>query len=652
MIFKSLAFANYKAYGGVAAFDLSGYSNKRPLYLVGGVNGAGKTSIIEAVKLCLYGERSFRPSKHYRSYNKFLFSIHNYNARGEDPQSSDFYIEVVFTIFEVGHSQELKIKRKWKMNKGEYSEQLELTLENEPFRLVHAHYWQEYIESLIPQGLANLVFFDSEQFRKVPSNLETGFVPALLNYFEVDQLKSLARDLDKYSIDMIKDVDSELYNTLQELSKLHRNKESELNELHQELNNILLNVQSKKENLSRVQVELSKLSGREASNLNMILRRRDEILASSHEQNRVFEEICSSTLPFALAQKLSNQLLIRLEQERDHKNICANKMFLDQALKAVKSKLDTSLNMSQFELIAKELKAEVGETSNDLLHDVTESRSHSIHTSLDIDLAYPISTIYNIQRKLKKFRSELSSLNLDLREINSKGPHAKLFEEMNQVKFDLLQMEDEAERLKSEIDFISKAISQVEIEYERKKKLSDELDVVDRKKESAQKASKIAIKYMNYVVQNRFTKLRNYFLDILDRLTTKTDLVNDIEFDPISGSLSFINSKQEKLNYNNFSAGESELIALALLWSVNRISSKNMPIIIDSPLNRLDNQHREKFVKHFIRDSGNQVIMLSTDEEFRTIQDYGVDELIAKAFTLVHTKKSKSTAIVPGYFNA
>jgi DNA sulfur modification protein DndD len=652
MIINSIKLANYKAYSGVCEFDFVEYNRDKPLYLVGGVNGAGKTSIIEALKLCLYGERSFRPNKHHKSYNKFLHSIHNYNARSEGREDYDFYLETNFTLFEVGHSQAFRVKRSWKVNAAKYSERFELFIDDEPFHLVNEHSWQEYIETLIPSGLADLVFFDSEEFRKIPSSLEAGFVPALMNFFEVDQLQSLVRDLDKYSISMIKDVDTDLHDTLQALDIERLEKKSELESLQNIFQTLQSEIKDKETDLLKIQRNLSKLSGKEASNVNTILARRDKILESSHTLNREYEEICSTGLPFALAPGLSKKLVKTLNEERSLKNKLANKLFIEKALVAVKARLVKNIETDQFELLANELKAEVGDTNGQLLHDVTESRSHECMAIFGLDLEYPVSTIYNIQRKLKKFRSELSSLNLDLREINSKGPHAKLFEELNDAKYGIRQLEEKVENDRLVVESIQVEIQKLADEYDKKKKLSDELVVLNYKKAKAQQASRIATKYMNYIVQHRFSKLREHFLEILDLLTTKTDLVTDIHFDPTIGSLQFLNATGEPLKHNNFSAGESEIIALALLWSVNKVSSKNMPIIIDSPLNRLDNKHREKFVEYFIKNSQSQIIMLSTDEEFRSIKDYGVDKLMSQSFTLIHKKKSKSTSIEPGYFNA
>jgi len=652
MIINSLRFSNYKAYSGLSEFNFVDFNRKKPLYLIGGVNGAGKTSIIEGLKLCLYGERSFRPNKQHKSYNKFLYSVHNYNVRSEGDSDTHFFIEINFTLFEVGHSQVFRVKRSWVVKANKYIERFELFIDDEPFHLINEHSWQEYIEVMIPLGLADLVFFDSEEFRKIPSSLEAGFVPSLLNFFEVDQLQSLVRDLDKYSISMIKDVDTDLYNTLEILDKKRQVKEKELESIRNRIHALEDDFKEKVVHQTRIQKALSKLSGKEALNVNTIMARRDEIIESTHSLNREYEEICSRSLPFALAPLLSKQLVTTLEKERSLKNKLANKLFIDQALESVKARLTAKIDLNQFDYLSKELKAEVGDTKGHLLHDVTETRSHECRSIVGIDLEYPISTIYNIQRKLKKFRSELASLNLDLREINSNGPHAKLFEELSDVKFALRKVEEQLENDIHAKESIQVDIQMLEDEYLKNKKLSDELEVLDHKKSKAQQASRIATKYMDYIVQNRFSKLRGHFLEILDLLTTKTDLVSDIYFDPIKGSLKFLNAAGEPLKHNNFSAGESEIIALALLWSVNKVSSKNMPIIIDSPLNRLDNKHREKFVEQFIKNSQSQIILLSTDEEFRSIKDYGIDHLMSQSFTLIHKKKSKSTSIESGYFNA
>ena len=67
MIITKLNLYNFGIYAGFNSFE---FSNKRPVVLIGGMNGRGKTTILEGVLLALYGSNSFayKESK-YHSYS-------------------------------------------------------------------------------------------------------------------------------------------------------------------------------------------------------------------------------------------------------------------------------------------------------------------------------------------------------------------------------------------------------------------------------------------------------------------------------------------------------------------------------------------------------------------------------------------------------
>jgi DNA sulfur modification protein DndD len=55
MIFKKLTLENYKSFQFPTQIVFPVSTREKPLFLVGGMNGAGKSTIMEAIHLCLYG---------------------------------------------------------------------------------------------------------------------------------------------------------------------------------------------------------------------------------------------------------------------------------------------------------------------------------------------------------------------------------------------------------------------------------------------------------------------------------------------------------------------------------------------------------------------------------------------------------------------
>ena len=98
------------------------------------------------------------------------------------------------------------------------------------------------------------------------------------------------------------------------------------------------------------------------------------------------------------------------------------------------------------------------------------------------------------------------------------------------------------------------------------------------------------------------------------------------------------------------SAGERQLLAIAILWGLAEASGKELPTVIDTPLGRLDGIHRSNLVNNYFPKAGQQVILLSTDEEI--VGDYykQLKPYIAREFHISYNEPAKTSGFNQGYF--
>ena len=84
MILEKLEINNIGTYSGTQVFDLSPrtkYRSLRPIILIGGKNGAGKTTFLQAIDLCLYGKSAIASRISQKDYeNVILDKIHSNNS--------------------------------------------------------------------------------------------------------------------------------------------------------------------------------------------------------------------------------------------------------------------------------------------------------------------------------------------------------------------------------------------------------------------------------------------------------------------------------------------------------------------------------------------------------------------------------------------
>ena len=91
-------------------------------------------------------------------------------------------------------------------------------------------------------------------------------------------------------------------------------------------------------------------------------------------------------------------------------------------------------------------------------------------------------------------------------------------------------------------------------------------------------------------------------------------------------------------------------MVISLLWSLALCSKKKLPVIIDTPLSRLDSAHRVSLIETYFPQAGEQTIILSTDSEIdRNYYDI-MKENIGDEYTLLYDDETKATTVIEGYF--
>ncbi|MBD3843299.1 MAG: DNA sulfur modification protein DndD, partial [Campylobacterales bacterium] len=97
-------------------------------------------------------------------------------------------------------------------------------------------------------------------------------------------------------------------------------------------------------------------------------------------------------------------------------------------------------------------------------------------------------------------------------------------------------------------------------------------------------------------------------------------------------------------------AGEKEVFAVSLLWGLASASQLDLPIIIDTPLSRLDSIHRDNIVNNYFPNAANQVIILSTDTEIDTNYYKSLEPYLCGAGKLEFSQINELSSFKDGYF--
>ena len=109
---------------------------------------------------------------------------------------------------------------------------------------------------------------------------------------------------------------------------------------------------------------------------------------------------------------------------------------------------------------------------------------------------------------------------------------------------------------------------------------------------------------------------------------------------------------QKEIDVADLSAGEKQLVAISILWSLTKSSSKSFPSLIDTPLARLDSEHRQNIVKNYFPKTSEQVLIFSTDEEVYGKHYQALKSNISHEYLINFDGNLKTSQFTSGYFNS
>src|SRR5699024_6098159 len=104
------------------------------------------------------------------------------------------------------------------------------------------------------------------------------------------------------------------------------------------------------------------------------------------------------------------------------------------------------------------------------------------------------------------------------------------------------------------------------------------------------------------------------------------------------------------ISKRDISAGEKQIYAIAILEALAKTSGRKLPLIIDTPLGRLDSHHRDKVIHNYLPQASHQVIVLSTDTEIDQHYYQKLQPKISHAYHIVFDQATRSSYAHEGYF--
>lgn len=660
MKFIKLTIENFKSFQFATEISFPVNDDGRSIFLIGGMNGAGKTSIMEAINYCLYGAKV---DEIYRSINRHEKAKCNAN--------------VVFElIMEMDDGTELIVKRSWSAGAvaepkpRDLTERLVVVRDGKRVSVQNQEIWQDFIRAAIPPGITQFFFFDGEKIQEIAADdhSEVRLKSSLEAALGIQNINRLASDLayikqeERKGFVEISDEDLEFKQSelKKEKSKLIR-KQQERSGLLEELNGF-------NEQLADAKKRFAATFHSEPESRETMREQEKRRIQASNRLAQVENEIrnlCEKTLPFALAGKLFDGIRKQIDQERDSASGAAIKEHAAELAKRLvrvveepepiyREKLSTEKMTELERRIVRLLKEGDGRGDVSKVLDLSDrdaARVLNQMENLERSEVFLIQPLLEEKRELEAQVRTLTGLsNLGGMTETERELFEQLQSEMESCSTQIGRKTEQLRLLEEDILSLEKRISEIEMEIE---KLYEKHHVSKDKAEFIEECDTIASVLNQFMVRLRKNKvhlLQEKTFEMYRLLSSRSGLIKDLTIDDKTYEVRISDRNGHEIKKSGLSAGEKEVFAVSLLWGLAQTSQLKLPIIIDTPLSRLDSTHRDNIVNNYFPNAGEQVVILSTDTEIDTNYYRNLKPHLSGAGCLVFDQRQELTTFKTGYF--
>lgn len=690
MKIKKITLFNVGPYSGINEFDIDCLDKSKNIILIGGKNGAGKTTFFTSLKTCLYGYRAYGYENTNQYYFDEIYKLINDNEKNKDQGVARVELNLLFD--DGMDNNEYQIVREWKMNARKITEEYHIYLNDCELNGDDLVDFENYLLHIIPPNLFKFYFFDGEKIGEffLKSNQDNSFKNAFLTMTGYDNIELLIKNFKRNISNKTKNnsVAYKYFSLQSDIEKIEIELNSQKTKI-KELNEQKIEIE---DNIAKLEKDYSKnggLSIEQWQEINKKLLIEEGIREESH---RIRKDLANTEIPYVI---LYDKMLSLKEQINVEDKLTKKYAILEYINKETLNNL-LSKEFDQVEknkiikticnYIDKKMSVEDNEK---IILGLSNQEKNEVLSQIERHLGFDKNIILELSNKIKK------SLNTSqkLRKLLEKSNIDK-YQEFIEMKQDFLNLKANVESniklLEIEMFKTQTVFETKQIEFKKiKKEYEDELkalSVNDISSRSLLALSDIA----EQLLRTQIDKVESNFKKIFSKIINKKDFIDGIYIDEKLNIYPYKNHRvkkshilnamketknfeeyvgkigmniiNEKLDDENdyidipseitspFSQGEKQVYIMSIYFALMQISRVDVPFVIDTPFARIDTEHRNKIVKNFFTKLRGQVFILSTDEEINNDYMEDIKKNVSNKYLLEYISRGKTRVLKDQYF--
>lgn len=655
MTINKIVLYNFGPFSGKHSIDLSPLDRERNVVLVGGLNGSGKTSLLNSLQLGLFGKRAIKKIKGSGSYKSIINESFNSNSKDQNT-----YIEIHFNSKYQNAFKDFILYRGWRKTKTGFTEDFSISIgkDGEIHNKKLSENWIDHVDQFFPFNISDLFLFDGEKIEQIASydNSNEYIKDSIKSLFGLDVIDSILLDLKILKKRYYDEIDGLLNdpNYHSALSEL-KNKEKELDSKISEKEGLKSNLENIK-NLIEIQRQNLKAVGGDLYNNKESLE--DTRKMNEDEKNELINDIINlmnNRLPFLFVDSLLSDII-----EDGLNNYSPNEINLleEKLFEQQENILDILKKSGTAEDLLSVIKNKLNENNTNNRfpeHKIITDRNVTYEARKLCDSLFDTKEVFDTKSKFFKDKYEdILIINKQLDNMPSSEKIKPQLDKLNHLieKEKVLTISEEyvecqIESLKNMCGRINDNVLLMASDSNTGGESS--LLLKQRIVKKIESIKPIITSFEKEMIKRRIKKIETLTLESTKKLFRKKGFINDFSIDPESFELKIINDLNEVINLDRLSAGERQILATSLLWGMAKAANQMLPLVIDTPLGRLDSIHRNNLIKYYFPEGSHQVILLSTDQEISGSYYEELKPFISKEYSIKYNSEKKSSEIIEGY---
>lgn len=660
MLIKRIKAKNFKTYLNLD-LDMS-VDEERPIILIGGVNGGGKTTLFESIYGALYGLHIYT----VRQFKELL----NAGALGREDEK--IMLELHFTGRVLNEEQQYVLTRTYALNpSGNPVESVKLNMNGTIFqygtatppaqRAEQEAQVNKIIKANLPQELSRYFLFDAMEAgsllkedqlnRVIKENIEN-----VMGFNKYMQLAKSSENLYQAMTAQRLQVENEKKEYL-ELLEQKKAKEIELNSLKQQQQDALLYSVSNKELYDNLKSGLNQ----ETTIKNKIEQTKNQIDSIFKKEELFRNDLNSFVNDFELnvclpkvIESIKNEvsLILKTKNEKlqqSNTNIGADQ--IEAVSKAVLQFLVTKNLLEQEVEIRDIVDFVMAANSNTNLIDNYDyldfSEVKALEDLLNIKTSNSFPAINQQQLDLNLGMMQIPGLELQIEQMKAQiaGRDYGLLKAYEDNEANIKNLEARIAEMNAEIAKIAKKLHAYDIQISQEP--DPKYDTLGRLKGFFEDIANQLLKAKKQQIELKMKQ------DLNLNLSAYRDVIERVELSENLSNLTFklFHKAGNEIYLNQLNTASKQIVVQVLLKSLHEFGDYNPPVMIDTVMGVLDETSRSTIMENYFPELSHQTILLSSDSEIRPGTDFEkIEPFISKTYTLQRDREKQLTDIVTGYF--